>query len=283
MVGRGLQYIGAGDVFQVNLSHRMSAGFRGEPRGWYAEVAGASPAWYGAYLELRGEVGEVGKGVRTLASWSPELFLEVEGGRGEGGGGRRVVTRPIKGTLASSGLASALEGSGKDAAELHMIVDLMRNDLGRVCRFGSVRVEERRAIETHPTVHHGVATVAGELREGVTVTDLLRATFPGGSVTGVPKVRAMQIIEEVEPVGRGAYCGGIGLFHRGGMVLNLAIRTAMIEQESRGGAGRLAYSVGGGIVADSDPGAEWRETLAKAAVVKRSPRRGRGGGGSRGK
>ncbi len=155
-----------------------------------------------------------------------------------------------------------LRDSIKDQAELNMIVDLERNDLGRVCEIGSVKVTEPRTIEAHPTVYHGVATVEGDLREDVTFVDLLRATFPGGSVTGAPKIRAMQIIEELEPVRRGPYCGAVGYLSADGRIeFNVAIRTMVVK------AGLAYVSVGGGIVADSDPAAEYEETLVKARAM----------------
>jgi para-aminobenzoate synthetase component 1 len=153
-----------------------------------------------------------------------------------------------------------------------MIVDLLRNDLGRVCRYGSIRVVEPRTIESHPTVHHGVATVVGELLPGRTVIDLLRATMPGGSITGAPKVRAMQIIDELEPVRRGPYCGAIGYVHGRQSAFNIAIRTMLIEQ--RGEEGRVDFAVGGGIVADSEPEAEYQETLDKAEAIVQTLRSG---------
>ena len=152
--------------------------------------------------------------------------------------------------------------SVKDQAELNMIVDLERNDLGRVCEIGSVRVTQPRTIEAHPTVYHGVATVEGLLRADVDFVDLLRATFPGGSVTGAPKIRAMEIIEELEPVRRGPYCGAIGyLAADGSMEFNVAIRTMTFKD------GLVHIPVGGGIVADSDPAAEYEETLVKAKAM----------------
>jgi len=155
-----------------------------------------------------------------------------------------------------------LRKSPKDQAELNMIVDLERNDLGRVCRIGSVRVTQPRTIESHPTVCHGVATIEGTLRDDVTFVDLLRATFPGGSITGAPKIRAMQIIEELEPVRRGPYCGAIGyLASDGTMQFNVAIRTMIIK------AGQVHIPVGGGIVADSNPEDEYEETLVKAQAM----------------
>jgi len=245
-VRRVIDYIAAGDVFQVNLSQRFTAAFRGNPRTLYQRLAAASPAWYGAYLELDER--------HTLASISPELFLDVRG--------RRVVTRPIKGTRPATASPDELRDSAKDAAELHMIVDLLRNDLGRVCAFGSIDVQEPRVIETHPTVHHGVATIAGSLHEHYDLIDLLRATLPGGSITGAPKVRAMQIIDELEPVRRGPYCGAIGFVHGDRACFNIAIRTLLLEDD------RLDLHVGGGIVADSDPAHEYDETLVKAAAMR---------------
>jgi para-aminobenzoate synthetase component 1 len=155
-----------------------------------------------------------------------------------------------------------LRRSEKDQAELNMIVDLERNDLGRVCEVGSVRVTQLRTIEDHPTVYHGVATVEGILRAEVGLVNLLRATFPGGSVTGAPKIRAMEIIDELEPTRRGAYCGAIGWIGPGGaMELNVAIRTMMAK------GGRIHVPVGGGIVADSEPEGEYAETLVKARAM----------------
>lgn len=264
-VRRALDYIGAGDIFQVNLAQRFSADFTGDPRAAFARLAQVSPAWYGGYLEF--PPAGPGEPWRALASTSPELFLELTP---EG----RVTTRPIKGTRPAHVAADALAASAKDAAELHMIVDLMRNDLGRVCRYGSVRVDESRRIESHPTVHHGVATVSGQLRPDSSLADLLRATLPGGSITGAPKVRAMEIIEELEPVRRGPYCGAFGWLQadakgRIAGTLAMTIRTLLFEKESAGAAGgRVDFSVGGGIVADSEPALEWQETLDKAAAMR---------------
>jgi len=259
-VARILDYIGAGDAYQVNLSRRLSASFSGSARALAARALRASRAWYGAYLELPDG--------RAAISLSPELFLQVDGASG------RILTRPIKGTLPASRDARELERSEKDAAELHMIVDLMRNDLGRMCATGSIRVAEARRIETHPTVHHGVAEIEGMLRPGATVVDVLRAAFPPGSVTGAPKIRAMQIIDELEPVRRGPYCGSIGCIDdHGNMTLNVAIRTmALSGRRATGRFDRLEeatldYGTGGGIVADSIPAREWKETEHKAAVL----------------
>jgi para-aminobenzoate synthetase component 1 len=246
-VARAIEYIRAGDIFQVNLSQRFTAGLNVSPQFVYDRLRESSPAKYGACLAY---------GDFALISNSPELFLSVSP---EG----HVITRPIKGTRPrGDGMEAELQRSIKDQAELNMIVDLERNDLGRVCEIGSVRVTEPRVIEAHPTVYHGVATIEGHLRDEVTFSDLLRATFPGGSVTGAPKIRAMQIIDELEPCARGAYCGAIGYVAAdGSMEFNVAIRT----MTARGGL--IQIPVGGGIVADSEPAAEYDETLVKAKAM----------------
>jgi para-aminobenzoate synthetase component 1 len=257
-IRRVIDYIAAGDAFQVNLAQRFSGPFAGDPRALYRELYKRSPAWYGCLGELT-RFGD--EPLRSLASISPELFLDCDANG-------RVVTRPIKGTRPSTSPASDLRDSAKDHAELAMIVDLMRNDLGRVCGYGSVRVDEPRAIESHPTVHHGVATISGTLHPGRDLVDLLRATLPGGSITGAPKVRAMQIIDELEPARRGAYCGAIGMIRGQLARLNIAIRTVMIEQPVALGGGRADVWAGGGIVADSDPFAEYQEMLDKAWAMR---------------
>ncbi len=250
-VARVIEYIRAGDIFQVNLSQRFTAPLTESPAALFQRARRVAPARYGAYLSY---------GDRALVGNSPELFLKVD----PTPGGRRVTTRPIKGTRPrGAGMRAALRDSVKDQAELNMIVDLERNDLGRVCRIGSVRVTEPRVIETHPTVHHGAATIEGILRDDVGLADLLAATFPGGSVTGAPKIRAMQIIEELEAFRRGPYCGAVGFISSSGsMAFNLAIRTLVIS------AGRVDLQVGGGIVADSDPESERLETLVKARQME---------------
>lgn len=269
-VQRVIDYIAAGDIFQANLAQRFTATLRGDTpwamREVYARLARVSPAWYGAYLEW-GEDEKIpgaapGGVTRAVASSSPELFLEVDASR-------HVVTRPIKGTRPAAVDPEVLRGSEKDTAELNMIVDLLRNDLGRVCDYGSVRVPEPRRIESHPTIHHGVATVTGRLHHSRDIVDLLRATMPGGSITGAPKVRAMEIIDEIEPVRRGPYCGAIGWLTRDAACLNIAIRTMLMEMD-RAGRGRVDFSVGGGIVADSSPAHEYQETLDKAAAMLRA-------------
>ena len=246
-VARCVAYVAAGDAFQVNLSRRLARSPAGvDAADLYAELLRGSPAAYGGLIDL----GDV-----AVVSNSPELFLRVDADN-------RVVTRPIKGTRPNApGMRRELLDSAKDAAELHMIVDLMRNDLGRVCEVGSVRVESPREIEEHPNILHGVATVAGRLRGDVGLVELLAATFPPGSVTGCPKVRAMQIIDELEPTPRGAYCGCVGyLDPDGSLQLNVAIRTATLDRHRD----VLHFGVGGGIVADSEPVAEWEETEVKA-------------------
>jgi para-aminobenzoate synthetase component 1 len=250
-VKRAMDYIAAGDIFQVNLSQRFTAPIREPAHQVFLKLQKKNPGWFGAYLGL---------GNHAIVSNSPELFLRVTP---KEDGSRTVVTRPIKGTRPrSDGMDAALRDSPKDAAELNMIIDLERNDLGRVCETGSVRVSEPRTIEAHPTVYHGVATVEGALRREVDLVDLLRATFPGGSITGAPKIRAMQIIEELEPVRRGPYCGAIGFISVDGHIeFNIAIRTMVFAQ------GLVHISVGGGIVADSSPADEYDETLVKAQAM----------------
>ncbi len=243
-VNRCIEYVCAGDVFQINLSQRFTTALNDDPQ---AIAQRLPPARHGAYLEFDDH---------AIISNSPELFLRVTPDR-------RVITRPIKGTRPRlPGMEEQLRLSVKDQAELNMIVDLERNDLGRVCETGSVRVTEPRTIEAHPTVYHGVSTIEGRLREDIGFVDLLRATFPGGSITGAPKIRAMQIIDELEPVRRGPYCGAIGYLAPGGaMEFNIAIRTMIVKD------GLVHFSVGGGIVADSEASAEYDETLVKARAI----------------
>lgn len=254
MVRRAVDLVHAGDVFQANVAQRFSARWTGSPRAVLAAALDAARPRYGAYLE---------SGPRALVSMSPELFLDVDRRAG------RAVTRPVKGTRASHEDAEDLVRSGKDAAELHMIVDLMRNDLGRVARAGGVRVRDARSVETHATVHHGVAEVEADLCPGTGPVDVLRAAFPPGSVTGAPKVRAMQVIDGLEPCARGPYCGAIGLLSPDRMALSVAIRTiCMLRTGTEGGI--LRYSAGCGIVAESDPAHEYQESLHKSAVLLRT-------------
>lgn len=261
-VQRALEYIRAGDIFQANIAQQYCCDFRGSSRSLFRRAMEVSGARYGALIESPAG--------RAIISMSPELFLQVDGAT------RRIITRPIKGTRPVGHDPAALAASGKDAAELHMIVDLMRNDLGRICSFGSVRVNEARLIETYPTVHHGVAEVSGTLRPEVSLGDVLRAAFPPGSVTGAPKVRAMQVIDELEAgTPRGPYCGAIGFIDStGGACLNVGIRTMMLEGPREPGRfdafthATLTYGAGCGIVADSTPEGELAECEDKTAVLR---------------
>ncbi|MFH0862126.1 MAG: aminodeoxychorismate synthase component I [Candidatus Altiarchaeota archaeon] len=254
-VRRVKDYIREGDAYQVNLSQRFVA--EADLDGWslYKSLRSINPAPFAAYL---------GFGDTAVISSSPERFLRV----GEG----VIETRPIKGTRprgideAEDGrLGRELLASVKDGAEHVMIVDLERNDLGKVCEYGSVEVTEFEALESYNTVHHLVSTVRGRLRDGVGLVDCVRACFPGGSITGAPKVRAIEIIDELEPVRRGIYTGSIGyLGYDGDMDLNIVIRTVVYRQ------GRAFFNVGGGIVADSDPKGEYDETIDKARALLQS-------------
>lgn len=248
-VARAREYILAGDIFQVNLSQRLQAPFAAPPFDLYRAVQRRNPAPFAAYYRTPDA---------TIVSASPERFLRVAGGR--------VETRPIKGTaprginpMHDTALSLALRESEKDRAENVMIVDLLRNDLSRVCEDHSVEVPELCTVESFSTVHHLVSTVVGRLLPGHDAVDVLRAAFPGGSITGAPKVRAMEIIAEIEPTSRGPYTGAIGYIgFDGAMDTNIAIRTFIVQ------AGTAYFQVGGGIIADSDPAKEYLETLAKA-------------------
>jgi para-aminobenzoate synthetase component 1 len=252
-IGRIKNYIEAGDCYQVNLSQRFEGDIAEEPYFIYRRLQKASSSPYAAYLNLEGA---------QILSSSPESFLELNG--------REVTTRPIKGTRRrgktpgeDEALKKELLESGKDRAELLMITDLERNDLGKVCRPGSVSVAELFRLESYEQVHHLVATVRGELAEGKEAVDLLQAVFPGGSITGAPKIRAMEIIHELENVPRNVYCGAIGFLSLNGKAqFNVAIRTMICQK------GKAYFWAGGGIVADSDPEAEYEETLVKASGMK---------------
>lgn len=241
-----------GDVYQVNLSQRFAAPFDGDPAALYARLRTLNPAPFAALVE--------GDGFSILSS-SPERFLEKIG--------RRVETRPIKGTRRLTGDAAVdaaaradLAAAEKDAAELAMIVDLHRNDLGRVSAYGSVVVDDAGALEAYATVLHRVAVIRATLADGRTTEDLLRATFPGGSITGAPKIAAMECIEALEGVRRGIFTGAIGWIGTDGdLDLNIAIRTLVLE------GGEAHFHVGGGIVLDSDPAAEYQETLTKGRAL----------------
>lgn len=253
-VSRIREYIAAGDVYQVNLSQRFHAPFVGSALALYRRLRARNPAPFGAYLEFAGA---------QVASISPERFLRLDATT------RAAEARPIKGTrprgstaTRDAALARELLESEKDRAENVMIVDLLRNDLGKVCRPGTVRVPKLFALESHPTVHHLVSTVTGELADGADAFDLLRAAFPGGSVTGAPKIRAMEIIAELERAPRGLYCGAIGYVSAtGAMDFNIPIRTIVLQ------GGNATFHAGAGIVWDSEPAAEYEETLAKARTM----------------
>ena len=244
-VRRAKAYIAAGDIYQVNLSQRFQCGVESGPVELYHALRAANPAPYGAYLDI---------GPAQILSSSPECFLRMNG--------REIVTRPIKGTLPRHRDPDDLLRSPKDNAELLMITDLERNDLGRVCEYGSVHVPELVTVESYATVHHLVATVAGQLKPDVSHVQAVRTCFPGGSITGAPKIRAMEIIDELEPHARGVYCGAIGYFGYNDVShFSIAIRTAVHQ------SGFLTFHAGGGIVADSEPNAEYDETLAKAQGI----------------
>ena len=244
-VDRVHDYLAAGDVYQVNLARRLTARIAapGDPLALYAALAAVAPAPYGALIEADGA---------TVVSGSPERFLASIGDR--------IETRPIKGTRAAGdGAAEALAASPKDAAEHLMIVDLLRNDLGKIAQTGSVAVDRLGYVVELPALCHKVSRVSARPRPGTGYAELLRATFPGGSITGAPKPRAMQLIDELEPVRRGPYCGALGYFGaRGAFDLAIAIRIGAMSR------GELRVDVGGGIIADSDAVAELAETELKA-------------------
>jgi para-aminobenzoate synthetase component 1 len=253
-----LELLQAGECYQVNLTRRLTCDDALDPVALHAALVRAHPAPHATLVHLPA----LGPGTAVVSA-SPERFLRVRH--------RDVETRPIKGTAATS---AALRTSAKDRAENVMIVDLARNDLGRVCTPGSVAVPALCAIESHPGLHHFVSTVRGRLRDDVGLGALLRATFPPASVTGAPKPRVLQVIEDLEPVRRGVYCGALGWIEtsaddpaRVTADLAVAIRTFTVlgHQPARAGAGCTHFSVGGGIVADSRPDAEWAETELKAA------------------
>jgi para-aminobenzoate synthetase component 1 len=252
---RVLDYIDAGDCYQANLTREFHAPCSGDPWTFYRHLHDTNPAPMGAYLEYP---------FGAVLSSSPERLLVVEG--------REALTRPIKGTrrrradpAEDAAAAAELLASAKDRAENVMIVDLLRNDLGKVCETGSVRVRGLCELESFATVHHLVSTVTGRLAAGRDALDALEACFPGGSITGAPKRRAMEIIDELEPHRREVYCGAIGYLAPGGrMDMNIPIRTTLVAR------GELRFYAGGGIVADSTPGDEFDETETKIAAIRRS-------------
>jgi para-aminobenzoate synthetase component 1 len=245
-------YIVRGHVYQVNMSQRFEASFHGDPYELFMSMFARNPAPFFAYINA---------GDHHIVSTSPERFIELRE--------NRVETRPIKGTRPRGKTPEEdlhfrqdLENSKKDDSELSMIVDLLRNDIGKVCRAGSVKVREHKRVEAYENVFHNVSIIDGILDDDKDSVDLIRATFPGGSITGCPKIRSMEIIDELEPVRRHLYTGSIGYigFHDT-MDLSIAIRTATIKD------GRLVFSVGGGIVYDSNPADEYQETLHKGKTL----------------
>ncbi len=256
VVDKALDYIAQGDIYQVNLSQRFSFDLNGrdvDARQIYQSLRELSPSSFASYFD---------GGAFQIMSSSPERFVQVQ---------KNVArARPMKGTRPrgrdanqDEKLKKEIVNSAKDKAELLMITDLLRNDLGRVCEYGSVRVKEMRVIEEYTTVFQATSTVQGVLRENKDCFDVLEVCFPGGSITGCPKIRAMEIIEELEPFRRGVYTGSLGyISFSGDMDFNILIRTLLAYQ------GKLYFHVGGGIVADSTPEGEYEETLVKAKAIK---------------
>lgn len=250
------RYIYDGDVYQINFSHRFECEYSASPVSLYHWQNEFNPSPYAAYL---------GYDDFEIVSASPEMFITIDGGK--------ISTKPIKGTRPrSTGGAESdrinkvnfreLIESEKEQAELCMIIDLERNDLTRFCEYGTIKVVQPRMIEEYPTVYHAVSTIEGRLRSGVKFSDVLKGMFPGGSITGAPKIRSMEIIDELEPTCRGVYTGSIGFIGVDGTAcLNIAIRTVIIKD------GAAYAQAGGGIVADSDPAAEWDETVVKAKAL----------------
>ncbi len=245
-------YIAAGDIYQVNMTQRLHATIKVSPLTLYEKLRKKNPAPFASFLNFPGS---------TIASSSPERFIKMAG--------NRLETRPIKGTrprgktlAQDAALKKELLASKKDRAELLMIVDLERNDLSKVCCQNSVKVPELFTLETYATVHHLVSTVEGTLSPDIDMIDVLRATFPGGSITGCPKIRAMEIIEELEPTKRSVYTGSIGYIgFDGNSDFNIVIRTFLIKNNT------AFFQVGGAIVADSEPESEYQETFDKAKAL----------------
>jgi para-aminobenzoate synthetase/4-amino-4-deoxychorismate lyase len=255
------EWIRAGDIYQLNFTVPLRLRTAESAAALYAQLIRRQPVEYAAFLHTQAG--------RRILSFSPELFFRLE----EGENARHIVTRPMKGTAARGRTTSEdrqqaewLRGDSKNRAENLMIVDLLRNDLGRLCRFGSVRVDDIFAVERYPTLWQMTSTVSGELRSEVGFHDLFRALFPCGSITGAPKVRAMQLIGQLETKPRGVYTGAIGFFSPQETVFSVAIRTLELEEESSGGQ-RGKMGVGSGIVIDSDAAGEFRECRLKAEFL----------------
>ncbi|AMY70051.1 aminodeoxychorismate synthase [Frigidibacter mobilis] len=255
-IARALELIRAGDCYQVNLTFPLTATARGTPLGLYAALSRVQPVGHGAVVAL--------PDAPALVSLSPESFFATDAAGG-------ITVRPMKGTrprhpdpAQDAALAADLRAAVKDRAENLMIVDLMRNDLSRICRVGSVKVPRLFDVESYATVHQMVSEVRGQLLPGTGLAGILRAIFPCGSITGAPKIRAMQILHELEPAPRGAYCGAIGWAGPdGASAFNVAIRTLTL---CPGGA--VTLNVGGGVVADSTADGEWEEALWKARFAR---------------
>jgi para-aminobenzoate synthetase component 1 len=253
LVEKAKEHIYAGDIFEMCLTHRLESPFDADPWQLYQELRRINPAPFACLLELP---------EATIVSSSPERFLRL-------GADSIAESRPIKGTRPRGAtpdedqrLLTELMSAEKDQAENNMIVDLVRNDFGRVCRFGTVNVPELRIIERYATVYQMVSTIRGQLEQDRDGIDLLRACFPGGSMTGAPKVEAMKIIDQLEPVKRGVYAGSIGYMDfSGALDFNIVIRTFVLKNK------RVYYNVGGAIVADSEPRAEYEETVDKSRAL----------------
>ncbi len=258
-IRRVLDYIAAGDIYQANLTFRMHATATGTPEGLYSALRQRQRVRYAAFVDL--------PDTPALLSRSPELFFATEA---DG----RIETRPMKGTaprdadpVRDASLRRALQSSVKNRAENLMIVDLLRNDISRICKVGSVRVPDLFRVESYATVHQMVSRVVGQLHEGTAPSAIFRALFPCGSITGAPKIRAMEILRELEPTPRGIYCGAIGwLAPDGRSVFNVAIRTLMMQRD-----GAVEFGVGGGIVQDSTAASEYEEALWKARFARLTP------------
>jgi para-aminobenzoate synthetase component 1 len=245
-------HIHNGDIYQLNLSHQMTAALPISPFELYQKLRTQCPVPYAAYINT---------GTHHILSASPESLFKTDG--------TTITTRPIKGTI-KRGLTqeqddtnkAQLQSSQKDQAELMMITDLKRNDLGKICHFGSVKVPQLKTLETYPNVHHLVSTITGDLLLTLTLTDILQALFPGGSITGAPKQKSMEIINQLEPTPRNIYTGSIGYYDiTQKSEFNIAIRTMYTLD------GTLHFHSGGGITADSNPDQEWEETLTKASSI----------------
>lgn len=253
-IKKAKSYISSGDIYQINLSQRFKIPFKGDPKAFYSKLRRIHPVPFGAFLDCGGF---------QVISNSPECFLKTQNGT--------IETFPIKGTRPRGKnpaedeiLIKELKTNAKELAEHIMIVDLERNDIGKVCKTGTVKVKELEKIVTYPTLHHMVSCVTGEIKKGISSMDCIKACFPGGSITGAPKIRAMEIIDELEPTPRGIYTGAIGYIDFFGNVnLGMAIRTAVVSNNE------MQLSVGGGIVADSVPEDEYEETLLKAEAFFR--------------